>query len=84
MKLIKYLMAAMAVCTMALTQQASAQDKGLSDHREALCHSGRLGNIAHPCERSDAQATIGKLFDLLERQQIDVNETAGLYDIQAQ
>ena len=61
-----------------------AQDKGLSDHREALCHSGRLGNIAHPCERSDAQATIGKLFDLLERQQIDVNETAGLYDIQAQ
>jgi putative multiple sugar transport system substrate-binding protein len=29
MKLIKYLMAAMAVCTMALTQQASAQDKGL-------------------------------------------------------
>src|SRR5438552_18582250 len=29
MKLIKYLMAAMAVCTMALNQQASAQDKGL-------------------------------------------------------
>ena len=29
MKLIKYLMAALAVCTMALGQQASAQDKGL-------------------------------------------------------
>src|SRR5207245_3616624 len=29
MKPIKYLMAAMAGCTMALTQQASAQDKGL-------------------------------------------------------
>src|SRR5256885_723683 len=52
---------------------------------EELADGGlRFGHIPHPCERSAAQATMGKLFDLLERQQIDVNETAGLYDIQAQ
>src|SRR5256885_723679 len=52
---------------------------------EELAHGGlRSGALARMRDVAEAQATIGKLFDLLERQQIDVNEPAGLYDIQAQ
>ena len=45
-------------------------------------HCGMMSQIGVAHQGADAQAAVGKLFDLVERQAIDVDELGGPLDIQ--
>ncbi len=61
---------------------AGARQQGAAQYAVALAHAGVGREIAVANQRADTQAASGSLFDLVERQPVDVDEFRWRLDLE--
>ena len=62
--------------------RAGARQQCTAQHRVALPHAGIGRKVAVSNQRADAQAALRRLFDLVERQPVDVDQHRWRLDLQ--